>query len=1021
MKKLKINKNFVRLVVISIFIVLLTTSVNSAVIDQNKIEKNNSSPPKNVGSMTNYYEWIDEFCNGNKIDTTGGRSYGYDIDNCIAVMKYTCPYWTDPDWTRMKPITVVNSGGSLEDYALNFIVDYDPDMDSNFDDIRFKHEGSTTNFLDYWIEDFVQSNEVSVWVRVPDLYSGTNDMYLFYGNPSAQDESDFASVFTDWEYWKANDYKISIHADNEGAWDPDVSYGDYSDGRFLVAWEEGTNVIIKQEIRATLFDSEGNEEVSDFRIFKDNVGILDQYRNENPSIAYGEDGSDKTYFVAWQHWQKNKPLDATTLDIYGRLVDPSDGSLSIVIEICDADNCQSDPNVVFDSVNKQFLVVWEDARDGMNDYDIFAQLYDIDGTPIGSNERLCNDANNQCEPWVSFDPINEQYFIVWEDGEHANNGPWRIRGGIFDENLNDIWTGTIAEPSGYPNQDIDYNFPCISFDENSERFLVTWNDGDISDGDWRGNVHGKIFDTSGNVKVSQFTIRSGNFVRTDIVPYLSESFFVSFDDGGTIFGRLVSSEGDLISGDVQLSASPGADADWANMALGGNKIFTVWEDERIQSYPRPDAYGNMVHLNIPDGSDITYSFDDEQQLVLEAQITSVDIEPENLERWHEFRASYEGTITFDILDKYCNIILEEVSPGQDLASINPTQYPTIKLRAHFTRPDPSDTPELKNWSVLYEGIDTAPPVTWIEDIDGEQGHNDWYISESVIVWLGSRDYPEDTGSGVNYTKYTLNGGAEHIYDVDGGLNLTTHPPDYWAIWEINFWSVDNEGNVENKENPANKRTIKIDPKVPIATITEPQQSEGVTMPFVCKVTVEENAEMDYVEFDMEPWGEREGLPKKIYTPPYEHEFNQWPRSRTKNTKPLPGGRNIEIRAWPYDKAHTPSAPDTIWINILNWGRRSKVVTVPSFRLIFEKLNLGIVVNDKLGISISGIDEVDQMKFVATKILTGAQTTVWDNDLTDGCYGSFNIPTGFYKITTFAYKAGEEIEKDVILRVFFINT
>jgi hypothetical protein len=200
----------------------------------------------------------------------------------------------------MKPITVENSGGSLEDYALNFIVDYDPDMDSNFDDIRFKHEGSITNFLDYWIEDFVQSNEVSVWVRVPDLYSGTNDMYLFYGNPSADDESDFASVFTDWEYWKENDYKISIHADNEGAWDPDVSYADYSDGRFLVAWEEGTNVVYKQEIRATLFDSEGNEEVSDFRIFKDNAGMLEQYRNENPSIAYGKDGSDKTYFVVWQ-------------------------------------------------------------------------------------------------------------------------------------------------------------------------------------------------------------------------------------------------------------------------------------------------------------------------------------------------------------------------------------------------------------------------------------------------------------------------------------------------------------------------------------------------------------------------------------------------------------------------------------------------------------------------------------------------------------------------------------------------
>ena len=699
-------------------------------------------------------------------------------------------------------------------------------------------------------------------------------------------------------------------------------------------------------------------------------------------------------------------------------------TLGSVIDICSAANCQADANVVFDTENEKFLVLWEDARDGMNDYDIYGQLLDASGSKIGGNVLICNDANSQCEPWATYDPINEQYFIVWEDGINANDGPFRIRGGIFDDSLNDIWTGTIAEPSGYPNQDIDYNFPCVSFDEDSERFLVTWNDGDISDGDWRGNVLGKVFDTSGNVKVNQFTIKSGNFVRTDIVPYLSKAFFVSFDNGNDIFGKLVSYEGDLIGGDVQLSKPSEADADWANMDTDGSRIFVAWEDLRvIYPYPYddvyPDAFGNVWNLKIPDNSQIDYYVGNEQQLILEAQITSIVIEPENLEKWHEFLESSTGTITFDILDEYGNIILGDVSAGQDLSGINPTQYPGIRLQAHFTRPNPSSSPVIYSWSVLYEGLDTEPPITWIEDIDGEQGDNDWYVSETVIVYFGSRDFPEQTGSGVNVTYYRLNGGDAEIYDYDGGLNLTTYPPDYWNIWEVNYWSVDNAGNSEDPE--ANYRTIKIDPKIPIATIVDPEDGEPVNVPFICIAEVEENAEMNYVEFDMEPWGRRPNLPHKDYTPPYEYEFNQWPLSRPKNTVPLPGGRSVKIRAWPVDMAGTDSEPDTISVSIQNWGLTSKAVIVSNFYYIFSKLNLGIAIDDKLDISIYGIEDVEQMKFVATKIFTEKQVEVWDNDLTNGCSATFDIPSGFYRIDAHSYNEGQEISEENVLRVFFINT
>ena len=214
MKEKNMNKNFVKLVVFSLFITLVTTSATSAMVKVKTIE-DNFSPPVAPLSSENYFEWIDEFDNEQLIDIT--RSWGYEVSGGKAKIKNTYSVWDDPDWTRLKPLTVSNSGSALSNCAVNFEVDYDSDMQSDYDDIRFKHEDNPTIFLDYWIESY-DSSSASVWVKVLNLKSGTNNMYLFYGNSNANSESDYYDVFTDWEEEYANDEQISYHASSEGAW-----------------------------------------------------------------------------------------------------------------------------------------------------------------------------------------------------------------------------------------------------------------------------------------------------------------------------------------------------------------------------------------------------------------------------------------------------------------------------------------------------------------------------------------------------------------------------------------------------------------------------------------------------------------------------------------------------------------------------------------------------------------------------------------------------------------------------------
>ena len=913
MKKNTINKKFGKLVVISLLMMLLMMSATQAVVkfdmkNSEKISKSISPLPMNPRE-DNYFTWEDLFNDATKIDPT--MSYNYEVASGSVKIKNTYALWTDPAWIRMKPITITNNAGELlYNYAIYLTVTYDSDMRPDYGDIRFKHESSGDVLCNYWLENYNPSS-ASVWVKIPALPTGTSMLYLFYGNPSATSQSNFYNVFTNWEEHWANDEQITLHSNNEGGWDPDVGYGN---GEFLVAWEEGQawwppyTWGFKQEIRASMYDPDGNRVVFDNLVYQDTTLY---YRNENPSIDYG----GGKFFVAWEHYDTVANPSVTTEDIKARTVVRNGGQLQLgpVITVCSYADCQADANVQYDSVNNRFCVVWEDARSGETNYNIYGRLYDTNGNPVGGEKGICTAANSQCEPWVAFDPIHGHYMIVWEEGITADNGPFSIKAGVFDENLNQIGN-TITVATG--SDSVDYNFPSVEFCPETQRYLITYNNDDISTGDNWGNIWGKIYDPAGNTVVDTFQIKSGEFVRTDIVPYLSSSFFVSFNskgpssNSGLIWGKLISSDGVVYTGnEVQLSASTAAEADWANMAVGNGKVFVAWEDIRI-GYPSqydafPDAFGNIWHLNIPSGSEVTYSTGDEKTLLLEAQLTSIAIDPENLLAWHDFNAISEGTITFDVLNGAGDtVLIQGINPGQSLQSLDPL---AIRLRAHFIRSNPSYTPTLNSWTVRYIGLDEVPPVTTLDHILGNQGLNGWYTSEGVTVWLTSYDLPEATGSGVNHTYYTLNDGLTQEYIVDSGISLVVTQETQWmGTWDVNFWSVDRSENVEDKTQPDNTIQIKIDAVRPYVEITEPADEQQVNLPFWIRANASDNAVVDFVEFDIELFGQNPGLPYVDAEPPYEWlcnismRYQDSGQSSTGGAQPL--GVNKMIRARVYDKS-----------------------------------------------------------------------------------------------------------------------
>ncbi|HID25419.1 MAG TPA: DUF2341 domain-containing protein, partial [Thermoplasmata archaeon] len=758
--------------------------------------------------------WEDDFFDEGKIDKTYSWNYVVDKFNGTVYMKDTYHAWYNQSWKRMKPIFVTNSGATdVEEYVLSLTVYYDPDMQEDFDDLRFTdNEG---NMLYYWIGRRIVGESANVLVRVPVLPAGeTTVIYMFYGDAGAMDESNFDMIFT-WDDRTDPDLMISYKNYLEGAWDPDVAFGN---NKFLVAWEEGLGPedlpyqghrLISRQIHGRLYDSEGKNPYPDPHDDLDLYISSDpgdtSYHAENPTIAFG----DGVFFVAWEENLISNGRWA--VDIKGALLTLS-GEVIKRFTVCSANLGQYDPCVAFG--NNRFFVVWEDARDGSDNYDVYGRVYDSDGNPLGPDFPVADGANYQGQPWICSD--DQGYFmVVYEDGYDPVAGPFSLYARRYDSGGNQLGAPIVIADG---DEDTDFIFPSVSFCPETERYFVAWNDGDVSvnpniRSSYDGNVWGKILDRYGNTVCSNFVVQPGDqYIRTDVVTYLDTLFFISYDGGSDLWGVLVSSDGRVQTDEHMLSDGSSLQVDWNNLAVGAGNIFAVWEDERDQASEYPDVFGSVWHIYRATGSpDVTYVFGEEKEQILSAELTSKPVAPGDLVAWKDFHAEFKlptGSITFNVLDENYVVIpgFENISSGKDLSLINPVQHPIIRLHARFERTVPSDTPVLDKWNVSWIGLDNVPPVTTIE-LQGTEGDNGWYKSNVVITLKAF-----DDGSGVDSIYYKIDDESQQIYvrplilDVEG-------------VHRFSYWSTDMAGNEEQHHTVE----LKIDKYDPIVEIVKPEQ------------------------------------------------------------------------------------------------------------------------------------------------------------------------------------------------------
>jgi hypothetical protein len=384
---------------------------------------------------------------------------------------------------------------------------------------------------------------------------------------------------------------------------------------------------------------------------------------------------------------------------------------------------------------------------------------------------------------------------------------------MFDSNGNAISTEqTLATGT----TDTDRVYPSVAYHPITDSYLVIWNTADFSDEDFNGQIEARLLDGNGDPISSVYPVQSGSIYKiADVEPYIGPLFFVSYDNGDGIWGRLVAAtDGLLIEERFYLCDTLSTGGDFNNLGVSNGKLFSVWEDERYLGVP-PTAvcgsvWGSDQTMSAPE---ISYEFGAEEEQILEAVVTSIPIAPEFFQSWDEFIAEYSATggyIVFDIMNETGTTVLKgDISSGEDISDVID---PVIRLRVTFTRDSPEETPSLDYWSAsALVGGDLEPPWTEIfMDPPAPDGENGWYISP-ITVTLVAHD--NDTEPVNVTTYYRINGGD--IIEYLQPFELAIERPDNM----IEFWSIDIAMNEELPHNLV--EDIKIDFTAPFITLYEP--------------------------------------------------------------------------------------------------------------------------------------------------------------------------------------------------------
>jgi len=213
-----------------------------------------------------------------------------------------------------------------------------------------------------------------------------------------------------------SDQGNNFHADS-----PAIAYNS-RDNQYLVVWSGGFKNESQVEVWGMGLSAVGKALVptSDFRISQ----VTDVGANRgatSPQVVYN--GVNNEYFVVFQANALRTEGGEKQNEIFGQRIEaatlakvgPNDFRVSNTLE---AGRKASKPAVTFNSIAKEYLVIWRSIRQNAP-YEIFGQRISASGTEIEADFQISNIGSAGTDRRISSSSLthntgNGEYFVVWQ-------------------------------------------------------------------------------------------------------------------------------------------------------------------------------------------------------------------------------------------------------------------------------------------------------------------------------------------------------------------------------------------------------------------------------------------------------------------------------------------------------------------------------------------------------------------------------------------------------------------------------
>ncbi|MEX1311749.1 MAG: prealbumin-like fold domain-containing protein, partial [Candidatus Sulfomarinibacteraceae bacterium] len=256
-------------------------------------------------------------------------------------------------------------------------------------------------------------------------------------------------------------------------------------------------------------------------------------------------------------------------------------------------NDQTNTAVAYGTVRDEFLVVYEHEYSA-TDHDIYGRRVGSDGVPIANEIGIFTDASSDFDPAVAYNPLSDEYLVVWEHEYSATDHDiygWRLAA-----------DGGLVGPAHVSTLSASELNPRVVHNPVTDEYLVVWQS-------WQGSHHdvnARRMAADGTLLGAEVIIADGIFNQAApavAVDAATGTYLIVWEEETTpgnydVLGRLMAADGSLPGGVIAVST-------WSNDQLRPDVAFNpaagsflvVWEDHHWGTGADPDIYGQLVAGN----------------------------------------------------------------------------------------------------------------------------------------------------------------------------------------------------------------------------------------------------------------------------------------------------------------------------------------------------------------------------------------------------------------------------------------